>query len=107
MDYKKIKTTNTTITRDLNDFDVQTGNIYESVVIMSKRADQISNDLKEELDEKVHDFSAHDNSEDGVENKEQIELVRYYEQMPKPTLLAEQEFLDGQVYFRTPEKKKK
>lgn len=106
MDYKKIKTDTNAITRNLNDYDAETGNIYETVNILAKRANQIAVDLKEELNEKIKDFTAHDNSEEGVENKEQIELVRFYEQMPKPALLAIQEFKDKQVYYKMPEEEK-
>ena len=103
MDYKKIKTDTESVTRNLNDFDKDTHNIYESVTIMAKRANQISTELKEELDEKIKDFASHDSSaEECVENKEQIELVRFYEQMPKPTQLAVKEFHDGETYYREP-----
>ena len=103
MDYKQIKTDTESVTRNLNDFDKDTHNIYESVTIMAKRANQISTELKEELDEKIKDFASHDSSaEEGVENKEQIELVRFYEQMPKPTQLAVKEFHDGETYYREP-----
>ncbi len=104
MDYKKIKTDTDAVTRNLSDFDKDTGNIYESVVIMAKRSDQISADLKEELIEKIKEFSSHD-SDDSIENREQIELVRYYEQMPKPALLAIQEFKNDGVYYREPDSK--
>lgn len=104
MDYKKIKTDTDAVTRNLSDFDKETGNIYESVVIMAKRSDQISTDLKEELIEKIKEFSSHD-SDDSIENREQIELVRYYEQMPKPSLLAIQEFKNDGVYYREPDSK--
>ncbi|MDR1879089.1 MAG: DNA-directed RNA polymerase subunit omega [Bacteroidales bacterium] len=104
MDYKKIRTENTSVTRNLNDFDKETENIYESLVILSKRANQIANDIKEELADKIQDFAIiNDASDDVSENKEQIELARYYEQMPKPTLLSIQEFLDHQIYYRLPE----
>jgi len=106
MDYRRLKTENSAITRDLNDFDKETGNIYESMVILSKRANQISADIKEELAEKIQEFgttSSGDGSEEFFENKEQIELARGYEQMPKPSLIAIQEFLKGQIYYRLPE----
>ena len=104
MDYKRVKTDSVAITRNLNDFDKETGNIYESVVILSRRANQIAVDLKEELSEKIKDFSVSQEISDEIcENKEQIELARYYEQLSKPSLLATQEFLSKQVYFRLPE----
>jgi len=105
MDYKRIRVDNTSITRDLNDFDKETGNIYESLVILSKRANQIAVDLKEELSDKIREFSpVQEVSDEIFENKEQIEMSRHYEQLPKPSLLATQEFMNGQVYFRLPEK---
>jgi len=105
MDYKKIRTDNTAITRNLNDFDVKTENIYEAIVILSKRANQIAVDLKEELGEKIQEFAvSHDTTDEICENREQIELARYYEQLPKPSLLATQEFINEQVYFRLPDK---
>jgi DNA-directed RNA polymerase subunit K/omega len=105
MDYRKIKTSNATITRNLNDFDKETGNIYETLVILSKRANQIAVDMKEELSEKIKDFSPitpNDASDEIVENREQMELAKHYEQFPKPALLATQEFINGQVYYRLP-----
>jgi DNA-directed RNA polymerase subunit K/omega len=104
VDYKKTKTDNIAATRDLNNFDKKTENIYESIVILSKRANQIASDIKEELNEKIQEFAInHDMSDEIFENKEQIELARYYEQLPKPSLLAIQEFLDGQIYYRLPD----
>jgi DNA-directed RNA polymerase subunit K/omega len=104
VDYKRTKTENIAATRDMNNFDKKTENIYESLVILSKRANQIANDIKEELNEKIQEFSVnHDMSDEIFENKEQIEVARYYEQLPKPSLLAIQEFLDGQIYYRLPE----
>lgn len=92
-----------TVTRDLRELDVKTGNIYESLVIMSKRANQISNNIKEELHQKLSEFaSANDNLEEVFENREQIEISKYYEKLPKPTLVAVQEFLDDKVYYRNP-----
>jgi len=94
-----------TVTRDLRELDVETGNIYESLVIMSKRANQISNNIKEELHQKLSEFaSANDNLEEVFENREQIEISKYYERLPKPSLVAVQEFLDGKVYYRNPVK---
>src|ERR1700755_2499092 len=94
-----------TVTRDLRDLDIKTDNIYESIVIMSKRANQISNNVKEELHQKLSEFaSSNDNLEEIFENREQIEISKHYERMPKPTLVAIQEFLDGKVYNRNPSK---
>jgi DNA-directed RNA polymerase subunit K/omega len=104
MDYKKTKAPATTVTRNLNDIDKATGNIYETVVIVSKRANQISNELKEELNRKLEEFASYtDNLEEVFENREQIEISRFYERLPKPTLIAMQEYIDGQIYFRKPE----
>ncbi len=92
-----------TVTRDLRELDVQTGNIYESLVIMAKRANQISNNIKEELHQKLSEFaSANDNLEEVFENREQIEISKHYEKLPKPSLIAVQEFLEGKVYHRNP-----
>jgi DNA-directed RNA polymerase subunit K/omega len=94
-----------TITRDLRELDTETGNIYESIVIMSKRANQLSNNIKEELHQKLSEFaSSNDNLEEVFENREQIEISKYYEKLPKPSLVAVQEFLDGKVYYRNPAK---
>ena len=96
---------NTTITRDLRDLDVKTGNIYESIVIMAKRANQISNNVKEELHQKLSEFaSSNDNLEEVFENREQIEISKHYEKMPKPSLVAVQEFLEDKIYYRNPTK---
>src|SRR6195952_5204537 len=94
-----------TVTRDLRELDVKTDNIYESLVIMSKRANQISNNIKEELHQKLSEFaSSNDNLEEVFENREQIEISKYYEKLPKPSLVAIQEFLDDKVYYRNPAK---
>ncbi len=104
MDYKKVKTDTTAVTRNKNDFYAVTGNIYESVVVLSKRSNQISLEMKEELNKKLAEFaSPSDNLEEIFENREQIEIAKYYEQLPKPTLIAVQEFLDDKVYYRKPE----
>ncbi len=94
---------NTTVTRDLRDLDRQTDNLYESIVIISKRANQIAIDVKEELNAKLAEFATtNDNLEEVFENREQIEISKHYERMPKPTLVAIDEFLSGKVYFRNP-----
>ncbi len=105
MDYKKLNAETEAVTRTMKDFDEETGNIYESLAILSKRANQIGQDLKEELHEKIEEFaSASDNLEEIFENREQIEIARFYERLPKPTLLAIQEFLEGKIYHRNPAK---
>jgi hypothetical protein len=92
-----------TVTRDLRELDVETQNIYESLVVMSKRANQISNNVKEELHQKLSEFaSSNDNLEEIFENREQIEISKYYERLPKPSLVAVQEFLDDKIYYRNP-----
>ena len=96
---------NSTITRDVRELDKTTDNIYESIVIISKRANQIANNLKEELHGKLAEFaSSNDNLEEVFENREQIEISKHYERMPKPTLIAVDEFLNDKVYFRNPSK---
>lgn len=97
----KNNTPSSTVTRDVRKLDEQTNNIYESVVIISKRANQISAELKEELNNKLQEFaSSNDNLEEVFENREQIEISKYYERMPKATLLATQEFLEDKIYHR-------
>lgn len=108
MDYKKIKASHEAITRDLSEFDKGTGNIYETVVVLGKRANQISSALRQELVNKISEFSAQTVSGEGIdeiyENREQIEIARYYEQLSKPSLIATQELLDGTLCFKRPEK---
>jgi len=105
MDYKKVKTEVSTVTRDITDFVKPTGNIYETTVILAKRANQIGLEIKEELNSKLSEFaSATDNLEEIFENREQIEIAKYYEHLPKATLISIHEFLNGQIYFRNPGK---
>ena len=92
---------NNTVTRKLTDIDAPTGNVYESVTIIAKRANQISTELKQELNRKLADFSTNaDSLEETFENREQIEISKYYERIPKPVLIATEEFLDGEVVFK-------
>lgn len=108
MNYKKTNAPLTTKTRNLMDFAEATGNIYESVVIMSKRANQITIDVKNDLNQKLKEFgSKNDALEEEFDNREQTEISRFYERMPKPSLIAEQEMLDGKIYFRNPKEEKK
>ncbi len=103
MDFKKTNAPTNTVTRDMQDFREKTGNVYESIAIMGKRANQISVEIKEELKKKLEEFSSSsDNLEEVFENREQIEISRYYERLPKPTLIATQEFLEDKVYYRNP-----
>jgi DNA-directed RNA polymerase subunit K/omega len=108
MDYKKIKAASTTIPRDLKELEGVTGNIYESITVMAKRANQINAELKEELNTKLQEFASYtDNLEEVFENREQIEISRYYERLSKPTLIAYQEFVEDQIYYRNPAREKK
>lgn len=101
MDYKKTKAPKNTITRDMNKLTEKVGNVYETVAIIGKRSNQIANALKKELDAKLQDFSQpQDALDDAYENKEQIEISRSYERMPKPTLIATQEFIEGALLYR-------
>ena len=105
MDIKKVKTDTTAITRRMRDFNKQTENVYETLAILSKMSNQISLEFKEELNKKISEFAtSNDNLEEVFENREQIEIARYYERLPKPTLVAVQEFLNDQIYFRNPAK---
>ena len=102
IDYKKTKAPKTTITRDINELTEKVGNIYETVAIIGKRSNQISTAIKKELDAKLQDFSIpQDSIEETFENKEQIEISRSYEQLPKPTLMATQEFIDDELIYRS------
>ena len=101
MDYKASKAPKNTVTRDVNKLMEPVGNIYETVAIIAKRANQISMGLKRELDAKLQDFSIpQDNLEETFENREQIEISRQYERLPKPSLMATQEFIDGELVYR-------
>jgi DNA-directed RNA polymerase subunit K/omega len=105
MDFKKTNAEPSTVTRDIRKFDGVTGNIYEAVAIISKRANQISSEMKEELQGKLQEFASHsDNLEEIFENREQIEISKFYEKLPKPSLIAVQEFLEDKTYFRNPSK---
>lgn len=101
MDLKKSNASLTTITRDISDIDAKTGNIYEAIMIIGKRATQIGVDLKKELNDKLDEFAANaENLEEVFENKEQIEVSRFYEKLPKSTAIAIQEWMEDRIYFR-------
>ena len=101
MDYKKYKTDTIAVTRKVRDFEQDTDNIYEAVAILAKRANQIGLDLKKELDEKIAEFTtATDNLEEVFENPEQIEISKFFERLPKPSLISLQELSEDQIYFR-------
>ena len=103
MDYKKSKAPVNTVTRNIMDLSRETGNIYESVAIIAKRANQISVEIKQDLNKKLSEFASYnDTLEEVFENREQIEISRYYEKLLKPTLLATEEFEEGSVYWRDP-----
>ena len=105
MDYKKSTAPTNTVTRNVMESCDETGNIYESVAIIAKRANQISAEIKGELSKKLQEFASVSVSLDEMfENREQIEISRFYEKLPKPTLMATEEFAEGKVYFRNPSK---
>jgi DNA-directed RNA polymerase subunit K/omega len=104
MDYKDTKAALSTITYNKNEIEAPTENIYEAISIIAKRANQINGDLKKELVDKLDEFATYNDSlEEVFENKEQIEVSKFYERLPKPTALAVEEWLNDKVYFRTPE----
>ena len=108
MDYKKTNASPSTITRDVISMSDEVGNVYESLVLLSKRANQINLEIKEELTAKLEEFATtHDNLEEIFENREQIEISKFYERMPKPTSIAVQELLEGKIYYRKPEESDK
>jgi len=103
MDFKKTNAPANTITRDINTMGERVGNVYETVKIISKRANQISAELKSEIDKKLQDFgSSSENIEEVFENREQIEISRYFEKLPKPVLMATQEYIEDKIYYRNP-----
>lgn len=107
MDYKKVNSPTSTISRDMNSVSANVGNVYETVKIIGKRANQISVEIKAELDKKLQEFASfNENIEEVFENREQIEISRYYEKLPKATLIATQEFLEDKVYYKNPIKDK-
>ena len=107
MNYKKTNAEKTTVSRDLYSLSNDVGNVYETIAILAKRSRQISVEMKEELLEKINEFSTVNNSlEEVFENKEQIEVSRYYERLPKSTSIAIQELKEGKIYHRMAEEKK-
>ena len=106
MDYRKSKAPTNTVSRDMIKMWEDTGNIYESVAIISKRSNQISAEMKHDLDKKLQEFASYnDNLEEVFENREQIEISRYYEKLPKATLIATKEYEDGELHWKNPIKK--
>lgn len=105
MDYRKSNAPVTTITRNIDLMTSDTGNIYETVIIVSRRSNQIAVEMKQELNKKLEEFASYsDNLEEVFENREQIEISKFYERLPKPTLIALQELEDGKIFHRNPEK---
>ena len=104
MDNTNSQVPTNTIPRELRDFAAPTGNIYETVMIIAKRSNQIAADIKQELSKKLEEFSNYaDTLEETFENKEQIEISRHYEKLPKPVLTATKEFEDGKIFYRKAE----
>lgn len=104
MNYKKTNAAPSTITRNQIDLDNKTENIYETLAIISRRSNQISTEIKEELNKKLEEFASYtDNLEEIFENREQIEISKFYERLPKASLIAIQEFLEGKIYYRNPD----
>lgn len=107
MDYKKTNAPTNTVTRDMVKLSEQTGNVYETVAVIAKRANQISEQMKHDLENKLKEFaSLTDSQEEISENREQIEISKYYEKLPKSTLIAAQEYEEGKLHFRNPAKVK-
>ncbi len=107
MDYKKTNAPLNTVTRDMIDLSEDTGNVYETVSIIAKRANQIAGEMKHDLEKKLQEFaSLNDNLEEISENREQIEISRYYEKLPQPTLISTQEYVEHKIHFRNPAKEK-
>lgn len=103
-DYKNTGAPDTTVTFDKSKIEEPTENIYKAIAIMARRASQINEDLKSELIDKLEEFATfNDSLEEVFENKEQIEVSRFYERLPKPTSIAVQEWLNDEIYFRTPD----
>jgi len=105
MDYKNATAAKTTETLDPNTLDSKTGNIYEAVALIGKRSEQINDTIREELHAKLAEFASHtENLEEIFENKEQIEISKFYENLPKPNALATEEWIADDIYLRRPEK---
>lgn len=103
--FKNTNAAKTTVTRNTSElYDKVNGNLFETIVLLNKRANQISREMKEELNQKLEEFGSHsDNLEEVFENREQIEISRHYERLPKPHSIAVQELIDGAIHYRYPE----
>ena len=106
--YKNSTAAKTTVTRNTSElYDKVDGNLFETIVLLTKRANQISREMKEELSQKLEEFGSNsDNLEEVFENREQIEISRHYERLPKPHSIAVQELVDGAIHYRYPEEVK-
>jgi DNA-directed RNA polymerase subunit K/omega len=108
MDFKNSTADKTTETQNLTELDKPTENIYEAVVIMSKRADQINDEMREELHDKLEEFATSTETlEEIFDNKEQIEVSKFYENLPKPTAIAAEEWKQSKIYYRHTEEQEK
>jgi DNA-directed RNA polymerase subunit K/omega len=107
MDYKKTTAPTTTVTRNFDMMTKDTDNVYETVVVVSRRANQIAVEMKQELNKKLEEFASYNDSlEEVFENREQIEISKYYERLPKPSLIALNEMEGNKVFFRNPNSSK-
>jgi DNA-directed RNA polymerase subunit K/omega len=107
MDYRKIVASSNTETRNVMEISEPVGNVYEMVRVISKRANQLSIEMKQDLDSKLQEFASYsDNLEEVFENHEQIEISRFFEKLPKPSLIAIEDWKDGEIYYRNPAKEK-
>jgi DNA-directed RNA polymerase subunit K/omega len=105
MDYRKSNAPTSTVTRNIISLNSGTENIYETVIVVARRANQIAVEMKQELNKKLEEFASYtDNLEEVFENREQIEISKFYERLPKPSLIALQEFEESKIFFRNPEK---
>ena len=103
MNFKEIDAPTSTETFDRSVIEEKTGNIYESIVIMGKRAEQINQEMKTELIQKLDEFASHtDSLEEIFENREQIEVSKFYERLPKPTSISIKEWMSNDIYYRNP-----
>ncbi len=108
MDYKKTNAPNNTITRDMKELCVEIDNVYETIKVIGKRSNQISVEMKSELEKKLQEFASYnDNLEEVFENREQIEISRFYEKLPKSSLIAIEELIEGKIFHRNPSNIKK
>ncbi len=107
MKYKQTNAAETAKTQNLSELIIDTDSIYETINIIAKRANQISVEIKDELNNKLEQFASYsDNLEEIFENREQIEISKYYEGLPKPALIAIKEFEEDKIYYRNPHKEK-